>query len=264
VNTFKRWAPIAVALCLLGTAVRLVSAQGANGISSPRDNAEVSGQVVIQGTATDPQFLRYELAFFKEFDPLGDWVVFYTGDRPVVNGVLATWDTTVGRDAGTPFYPDGTYRLRLRVVHQDGNYGEYYVLGLSLANEEPTPVPAETPGPGGEATASAVPTSALLIPTELPTLTPFPTATPRPTAIPGAAAGEDQGPPAGESRPLLSIEGEFDAARIRGGLLTGIKLAILFFVLLAAYVLLRTGLRFVLTRAGGSDLPGRLRDWLDR
>jgi hypothetical protein len=264
VNRFRRSAPVFLALCLLASAAGLVFAQDPNGISSPRDNAEVSGQVVIQGTATNPQFLRYELAFFKEFDPLGDWVVFYTGDRPVVNGVLATWDTTVGRDAGTPFYPDGTYRLRLRVVHQDGNYGEYYILGLSLANEEPTPEPTETAEPGGEATVSPAPTSAILIPTELPTLTPFPTATPRPTAVPGAAGEDDQGPPARESRPLLSIEGEFDAARIRGGLLTGIKLAVVFFGLLAAYLLVRSGLRFVLTRAGGLDLPARLRDWLDR
>jgi hypothetical protein len=264
VNTIRRWAPLALALSLLAAAAGLVSAQDANGISSPRDNAEVSGQVVIQGTATHPQFLRYELAFFKEFDPLGDWVVFYTGDRPVVNGVLATWDTTIGRDAGTPFYPDGTYRLRLRVVHQDGNYGEYYILGLSLANEEPTPEPTGTVEPGGEATVSPVPTSAILIPTELPTLTPFPSATPRATAVPGAGGEEDQSPPAAEPRPLLSIEGEFDASRIRGGLLTGIKLAVIFFGLLAAYVLLRTGLRFMLTRAGGLDLPARFRDWLDR
>jgi hypothetical protein len=264
VNTIRRWAPFALALCLLASAAGLVSAQDPNGISSPRDNAEVSGQVVIQGTATDPQFLRYELAFFKEFDPLGDWVVFYTGDRPVVNGVLATWDTTVGRDAGTPFYPDGTYRLRLRVVHQDGNYGEYYILGLSLANEEPTPESTETAEPGGEATVSPVPTSAILIPTELPTLTPFPTATPRPTAVAGSTGEEEGGPPSAEPRPLLRIEGEFDAARIRGGLATGIKLAVAFFALLAAYILLRTGLRFFLTRAGTLDLPDRLRDWLDR
>lgn len=251
-------------ILVAGWAARPVGAQDPNGISSPRDNAEVSGQVVIQGTATHAQFLRYELAFFKEFDPLGEWVVFFTGNQPVTNGVLATWDTTVGRDAGTPFYPDGTYRLRLRVVHQDGNYGEYYVLGLSLANEEPTPEPTETGEPGGEATVSPVPTSAMAIPTELPTLTPFPTATPRPTAVPGAEAAEDEPPPAEGGRPLLGLEGEFDTSRIREGLVTGIRLAILFFAFLAAYWILRTGLRIALTRAGSLEIPDRLRDWLDR
>jgi hypothetical protein len=256
-----------LALCVLfagGGAAHPAAAQDPNGISSPRDNAEVSGQVVIQGTATHPQFLRYELAFFKEFDPLGEWVVFFTGNQPVTNGLLATWDTTVGRDAGTPFYPDGTYRLRLRVVQQDGNYGEYYVLGLSLANEEPTPEATGTSEPDGEATVSPVPTSAIAIPTELPTLTPFPTATPRPTAAPGAETTGEDAPPSEGGRPLLGLEGEFDSARIRSGFVTGVKIAALFFALLAAYWLLRTGLRIVLTQAGSLEIPDRLRDWLDR
>jgi hypothetical protein len=259
----RRWAALMLALSWLGMAAGLAQAQDPNGISSPRDNAVVSGQVLVQGTATHAQFLRYELAFFKEFDPQGDWVVFYTGTRPVVNGVLTTWDTTVGRDAGTPFYPDGTYRLRLRVVQQDGNYGEYYVLGLSLANEEATPEPTETVEPGGE-TAEPLPTAPILIPTELPTLTPFPTATPRATAVPGAEEPGDEAPPDEGSRPLLSLEGEFDAARIRGGIVMGITLAVVFFAVLAGYVLVRAVLRSVLTRAGGWDLFGWLRDWLGR
>ena len=41
-------------------------AQSNNGISSPRDNAVVSGVVLVEGTASHPSFLRYEVAFFKE------------------------------------------------------------------------------------------------------------------------------------------------------------------------------------------------------
>lgn len=263
-NMAVRWVVLILVLSQLAAAAGPVHAQDPNGISSPRDNAEVSGQVLIEGTATHAQFLRYELAFFKEFDPLGEWVVFFTGNQPVANGVLATWDTTVGRDAGTPFYPDGTYRLRLRVVHQDGNYGEYYILGLSLANETPTPEPSATPDSEQEGTESPVPTSAIAIPTELPTLTPFPSATPRSTAVAGGEASEEQSPPAEGPQPLLSLEGELEVARIRGGLVTGIKLAVFFFGALVAYLLLRSGLRFVLRRVGNLDLPERLRDLLGR
>jgi len=215
-------------------------AQGANGIHSPRGNAVVSGVVLIEGSATDPSFLRYELAFFKEFDPQGDWVVFATGERPVVNGVLATWDTTIGRDAGAPFYQDGTYRLRLRVVRQDSNYDEFFVLGISIANESATPTPTDAP----ETAASPVPTSALALPTELPTLTPFPTATPRPTA----KAGEP--PPAGPEsegeNSFLNFEGEFSSEQVRSGLRLGVSIALVFFVALAAYGVFRNVLRRLL------------------
>ena len=234
-------------------AVGMVYAQGGNGISSPRDNAMVNGVVLIEGTATDSDFLRYELAFFKEFDPLGEWVVFATGDQPVVNGVLTNWDTTVGRDAGSPFYLDGTYRLRLRVVRRDSNYDEYFVLGISLDNEEQVETPTGTPE--SEATASPLPTFAIVVPTELATLTPFPTATRRPTSEP------DEGTVIGEQLPVepedsfLNLDGEFDTEQIRNGLCLGGRLAIVFFVLLAAYYLFRTGLRTLLSR---------VRQWLSR
>ena len=243
--------------------VRLANAQGGNGISSPRDNAVVSGVVLIEGTATDPSFLRYEMSFFKEFDPLGDWVVFATGDRPVVGGVLAAWDTTVGRNAGAPFYPDGTYRLRLRVVRQDSNYDEYYILGLSLANETATETPSPTPEL--ENGATAVPTSVIAIPTELPTLTPFPTNTPRPTAVDQETSGGDSEPPAEEpGGSFLSIEGEFNTSQVRAGLLFGVQLALIFFLMLALYVIGRRVLRWLLGRLSTAELPEQIREWLSK
>ena len=240
-------------LLVFGPAVGLVYAQGGNGISSPRDNAVVNGVVLIEGTATDPNFLRYELAFFKEFDPLGDWVVFATGDQPVVNGVLTSWDTTVGRDAGAPFYVDGTYRLRLRVVRQDSNYDEYFVLGISLDNEQELETPTATPE--ADATATPLPTAVIAVPTDLPTLTPFPTATRRPTAAPDEELLPDETIDSEPGGSILDLDGEFNTEQIKDGLCLGGRLAIVFFVLLAAYYLFRTGLR---------TLISRLREWLSR
>ncbi len=259
-HTMKRLVVVILAMSWLAAGV--AQAQNGNGISSPRDNAVVSGQAIIQGTATDPAFLRYELAFFKEFDPLGDWIVFATGDRPVVNGVLTTWDTTIGRDAGAPFYPDGTYRLRLRVVRQDSNYDEYYVLGLSLANAQPTPTVEVSPT--AEIAASPGPTSAILVPTELPTLTPFPSATPRPTAEGGAAETTDQQPPRQTGGSPFSLEGQFSFDQIQGGVLLGIKLAVWFFAALVLYLLFRGALRLVLARWRDWEIPERVRDRFSR
>ncbi len=240
-------------LLLAGLMAGHAYAQGGNGISSPRDNAVVNGVVLIEGTATDSNFLRYELAFFKEFDPLGDWVVFATGDQPVVNGVLTSWDTTVGRDAGAPFYVDGTYRLRLRVVRQDSNYDEYFVLGISLDNEQQLETPTETPET--EATATPLPTSVIAVPTDLPTLTPFPTATRRPTAAPDEESVRDDPSDSEPGGSILDLGGEFNTEQIKDGLCLGGRLAIVFFVLLAAYYLFRSGLR---------SLISRVREWLSR
>ena len=48
----------------------------------------------------------------------------------MLNGPLAIWDTTVGREINAPVWPDGRYRLRLRVVRTDYNYDEYFVTDL--------------------------------------------------------------------------------------------------------------------------------------
>ncbi len=242
-----------IAAIVTGLMVGVVGAQGANGISSPRDNAVVNGVILIEGTATDPSFLRYELAFFKEFDPRGEWVVFATGDRPVINGVLAVWDTTVGRDAGAPFYLDGTYRLRLRVVRQDSNYDEYYVLGISLDNERQVATPTETAEP--EPTVSPVPTSALVIPTEPPTLTPFPVSTPRPTAPQEEGAVAEREPESAPQGSFLDLEGEISTDQIASGVCLGGQIALGFFGLLTAYFLFRGLVRLLL---------GRAREWFSR
>lgn len=261
----KRQTLLSLALLLFITFLiaRAAFAQGGNGITSPRDNAVVAGDVIIEGTATDPNFLRYELAFFKEFDPTGDWVVFATGQAPVVNGVLTIWDTKVGRDAGSPFYPDGTYRLRLRVVRQDSNYDEYFILGISLANDTATPTETETPTP--ETNPETTPTFAVVVPTELATLTPFPSPTPHPTDVPGEAGTVDTNETGGEdSGSFLKLEGEFDSGKVKSGFLTGIKIALGFFLLLGFYVVLRGVFRFLSTNARSSDIWRHLRGWFSR
>ncbi len=219
-----------------------VQAQAQNGITSPRDNAVVRGVVVIEGTATSSSFMRYEIAFFKEFDPLGDWVVFATESREVINGALATWDTTIGRNTGSPVFPDGTYRLRLRVVRQDSNYDEYYVMGISVANEQVTATAAPSPTLPPDVSPSPPPTVEFALPTELPTLTPFPSVTPRPTTE------GDQPTPVGRATPTrsgspLRFEGEISGAQIRAGFCWGVYATIAFFLALAAYLVFRKSIR---------------------
>ncbi len=111
-------------------------------ITSPRPNAVLRGTVSIQGTASTPDFWKYEVHFAPGLNPPDSgWSVLIVREQPVVNGQLAVWDTTT--------VPDGTYSLRLRVVRLDGNYEEVYIRPVSVQNAAPLPTetPAETPTP---------------------------------------------------------------------------------------------------------------------
>jgi hypothetical protein len=160
------------------------SAQASGQITSPRDRASVRGLVPIEGSATHPQFQKYEIHYGPEPNPSNQWtpVAGSPFSVPVVQGRLGLWDTTI--------IPDGIYSLRLRVVRQDGNYDEYFVRGILVSNTRPT----ETPTPSFTATSSAptntpapTPTIVIGVPT-VSSPTPRPSSTPLPTVPPTATA----------------------------------------------------------------------------
>ncbi len=138
-------------------------------ITSPRDRAEVRGRVSIQGTATHPEFWKYEVAYGPEPNPGDQWILIgAVHETQVVDNVLETWDTTL--------VPDGNYSLRLRVVRRDGNYQEYFVREITVANARPT----DTPTPAATPTPTPTPTPLPPTPTIVITLPVLPSPTPRP------------------------------------------------------------------------------------
>ncbi|MCA9931184.1 MAG: hypothetical protein KC419_22015, partial [Anaerolineales bacterium] len=135
---------LTVVLLLLWGWVGTAAGQTGSGIGQPASGETVAGIVEVRGTAVHPDFLRYELAFAQAGS--SEWIVFAEGDQPVIGGVLAVWDTTVGGEIGAPVFPDGGYQLRLRVVKTDYNYDEFFVTNVIISNltETPTPTPDET------------------------------------------------------------------------------------------------------------------------
>lgn len=211
-------------LLLLSPFVRAALAQPQGLITSPRDRASVRGLVPIEGSATHPQFQKYEVHYGLEPNPNDQWTPI-TGSPflvPVVQGRLALWDTTV--------IPDGIYSLRLRLVRLDGNYDEYFVRGIQVVNTRPTetPTPAETATPAPPTpTPSPTPTIVIQVPT-VASPTPKPSTTPLPTT-----------PPLTTSEPLnlpFGIQGFSDA----GCWGAGITLAV--FVGIGAFFALKGGL----------------------
>ena len=146
----RTWPSILISLILTGLTAMIwrgaLAAPPAQGdlsvITSPQNNAIVRGQVPILGSATHPQFQFYKVEVANE--PPSDEKFAIIGaihEEQVMDGQLEVWDTTQ--------VPDGSYTLRLRVVRLDGNYDEYSVVQVVVANAQPTetPTPAESPTP---------------------------------------------------------------------------------------------------------------------
>lgn len=120
-------------------------------ITSPETNAELRGVVVIVGSAASPNFQFYKIEFGVGPNP-NQWAIIGSiHEQPVVNGQLEAWDTTG--------LPDGVYSLRLQVVKKDGNYDEFFLRQLLIANTRPagTETPTETPTLSGGENVTATP-----------------------------------------------------------------------------------------------------------
>ena len=143
-------------------------AQNQSGITSPASGDNVSGDVIISGTAVIEPFLRYELYYKQE--PSGDdaYIYFDGGTNQVTNGQLGIWRTAS--------LASGTYSIRLRVVKTDGNYGEFISANLKLNSNQGL-------SSTGSITPTISPTSSEPTPSPIPTQTFTPA--PQPTPIVG-------------------------------------------------------------------------------
>lgn len=130
-------------------------------INSPTSNSVVRGVVPIVGSSDHSQFQFYKVEFSPEPVTGNQWqIIGATHNAPVINGVLENWNTTA--------LPDGSYTLRLQTVKLDGNYLEFFVQQIVVANTQPLPTDTPTPTVAQENVPSA--------PTETPTpLPPTPT-----------------------------------------------------------------------------------------
>ena len=184
-------------------------------IAQPAQDSAVRGVAQIVGTATHPQFQRYEL-YYAPWPVPSDQSWIFIGDAHFNQqqlGLLGTWDSRS--------VSDGTYALRVRVVKVDGNYLDSDPRRVLVVNtrpiESPTPVATETPEPL-PIEEPPTPTVVVVAPTSQVTATPE--SQPTPTAEQGPQPevtpllpGEPSGTASGIADQILSGERILDTAK---------------------------------------------------
>ena len=107
-------------------------------IAAPANGAQVEGAVTVTGRARSLDFESYRLEYLSEDQP-DEWVLIASGNAPVSDGTLGTWDT-----AGLP---TGAYAIRLVVI--DRLRGEFRTqIAVEVSGPTPTPdalAPTATP-----------------------------------------------------------------------------------------------------------------------
>ncbi len=200
-------------------------------ITSPSDGQPVSGLVPVFGTAAAADFSRYELAFGPDPNPGDAWTTFASPNIVLTNAQIGLWDAN---------QPAGTYALRLRVFRSDGSVAaEDFVTGLIVG-----PLPTETPA----ATPTGAPPPLTFEPETLSTIQPTivieqpPTPTAQP---PVAGVVEESGASSSEDNPVI------DLSRFGAACVNGMWCAVGAYLLLAAFVTTRLGLRWIMKQARG-------------
>lgn len=101
---------------------------GGQGIYKPGNGDVLKGVQPIVGTVNSragKRFLRYELYYSRA--GMDDWQWFYASQQEFFQDLIYRLDTSR--------LANDRYDLRLRIVYTDSNYDEFFVRGLTVAND---------------------------------------------------------------------------------------------------------------------------------
>lgn len=230
---------IVILLLTLNITAAVLAAPTAQGpkpvITQPEPDAAVRGVVQIVGSATHPQFQRYEL-YYAPWPVSSDNAWIFIGDAHFQQqpaGLLGTWA------AGG--LPDGAYALKVRVVRQDGNYTDSDPRRVLVANRRPieSPTPIITRAPT-DAPTPFVPTPTVVVaPTiQLPRVAITPTQPAQ--ATPTSAGGDVLRPTATPASNSL-----VDVARLVGTAQTAATYTVGLFAAVGAFFAVKAGLAWL-------------------
>lgn len=132
-----------------------------NEIVEPKPGDAVAGWLNITGTALIDAYRRYDMHIAIAGSE--DWRWLTTSDAVVNDAVLYRLDTTQ--------FADGFYDLRVRVLRDDGNYSETFLLNMEIRNANP-PTPTPLRNELGTPLPPQPESPLMLVPTATPTTEP--------------------------------------------------------------------------------------------
>jgi PKD repeat protein/ABC-type branched-subunit amino acid transport system substrate-binding protein len=103
-------------------------------VTAPFPGSQVSGTVSIRGSAIHPNFQSFTVEVGPDPNPSNVWIPINDQTIPVLNGTLASWNTTI--------LPDGVYQLRLQILLRDGTRYMTVTNGIRVSNAPPTAIPS--------------------------------------------------------------------------------------------------------------------------
>ncbi|MGD2161459.1 MAG: hypothetical protein PVH60_01365 [Anaerolineales bacterium] len=137
-------------------------------ITAPAPGEAVQGLLIVQGSASHPLFVAYDLAFTYQESQLPTWFpIVERRETQVVDGRLGLWDTNG--------ISDGEYKLRLRVHLENGTTLEDVIEGIRIRNQSVVETPTPAAATGFQPTATA--------------MAPTPTSLPTPIVMPAPPGG---------------------------------------------------------------------------
>jgi hypothetical protein len=148
-NRFSTLILISVVFSLLAIPLVAGAATPSNGISSPANGAALSGTVEVKGSASDPNFKKWQLDLL----PGGNSNA----------AVFLAFGATAGEFSymlNTTPWPKGEHALRLRVVRADSNYNEYitkFTIGAAAVTAHAAPAVATATRPVTPTVTAATP-----------------------------------------------------------------------------------------------------------
>jgi len=107
-------------------------------IQSPLDGEYLQGSVQIIGTVTGNGLQTAEISFRYQDSQTQSWFVISQTTSPVVDDIIATWDTST--------IADGVYQIRVLAVFENGREQEEIINNLNVRNYTPfDPIKTENP-----------------------------------------------------------------------------------------------------------------------
>jgi hypothetical protein len=173
-------------------------------IQTPVDGEYLQGSVQIIGTVTGTGLQTAEISFRYQDSQSQSWFAISQISSPVVDDILATWDTST--------IADGVYQIRVLVVYENEREQEKIINNLNVRNYTPFD-PIQTENPEFLSTE--------IIQNQIETIETTPTLRSSPTVMP--------------ANEMVITQSQFITTAIQGGIL-----GVLFLFVIALFIIIRS------------------------